>query len=900
MLQPFHDKTEELAFIYAHCGLKPDQGTRVYSVAAAVIDTRCSKKEFESLVRYSRMTGREKYYSNISKDMVRKAPHYTAVRDDLRHFLKTRKFVFTLDDHHTYDDIEHICGDIRIIDLSFAAEFFLPHSEFQTPKRLWEYLSGKQRDKFSFTAKEAVDLSVELVRYICGNILNDHIHPRAAALRYYLKKSNTLFGEIFLHITKNYNAYFGGLFDPYTETDTKNWKQFLEISVKSRRKKGRKAPYKKISPEKLERLYHGMAHADKGYVFRPGQIEYARDVAAALNDAAILTIEAGTGTGKTQGYLVPVMEFLHRNKDARVVVSTYTKSLQQQIFQREIAFTKSVFKHYRDIPAALLKGKSSYICAEKLDHIYDPGLEGEKMLTWLYFVNLIFHFREADIETVGEKIRFYLNQDYFFYQTLNEISARDGCKPRHIRCPAQVVTAEAAAARLVVTNHHKLVLLDQDSVLSGMFRNYVIDEANHFERAVRSALGEEVSSYEIGEVLRNLEPRIRRILPRANPGVAREIGKSLQYMNDVRRLIRELKQSLMAMNPKSAAGQVNELQYDHPGFSENYIQELMNELRAGLLGIGNNLKFIEDEALCRMLKIQSRTLQGIKIAIEQLEDYAGYLRSIEESLTSEDKVTAYQYFSKNWTLTAQSVEVAELIRTHIYARKECVIYTAATLCHRGSFEGFSRIVGMDTPFVIEGQTVPREFRFTRFLSPFSKDAMEIIVPGKAVNAKFNNKELWLRSVCDILPELIAENRGRTLVLFSSYNDLKVISETVAESLSTFPLLIQQPGVSTVHLCDEFREIKESVLFGVDTFWYGVDFKGDTLTQVIITRIPYPTPADPIQNARKKLMEPKDFWERYYYDTEIKMKQGIGRLIRCDTDRGRVVILDSRYRVRNQV
>ena len=108
-------------------------------------------------------------------------------------------------------------------------------------------------------------------------------------------------------------------------------------------------------------------------------------------------------------------------------------------------------------------------------------------------------------------------------------------------------------------------------------------------------------------------------------------------------------------------------------------------------------------------------------------------------------------------------------------------------------------------------------------------------------------------------------------------------------------MIQQKGISTSGLCDEFRAIKESVLFGVDTFWYGVDFKGDTLTQVIITRIPYPSPNNPIQMARKRLISNDEYWKRYRYDTFIKLKQGIGRLIRSETDKGKVYILDSRFK-----
>jgi ATP-dependent DNA helicase DinG len=149
----------------------------------------------------------------------------------------------------------------------------------------------------------------------------------------------------------------------------------------------------------------------------------------------------------------------------------------------------------------------------------------------------------------------------------------------------------------------------------------------------------------------------------------------------------------------------------------------------------------------------------------------------------------------------------------------------------------------------------------------------------------------------MIPRLILENGGRTLVLFASYADLEAIVPRVAGQVDGkgYPLLIQQRSMPTLPLCDAFRTIEESVLFGVDTFWYGVDFRGDTLTQVIITRIPYPSPSDPIQAARKQMLPPAAYWNRYRYETEIKLRQGIGRLIRCQTDHGRVVILDSRYR-----
>ena len=265
------------------------------------------------------------------------------------------------------------------------------------------------------------------------------------------------------------------------------------------------------------------------------------------------------------------------------------------------------------------------------------------------------------------------------------------------------------------------------------------------------------------------------------------------------------------------------------------------------------------------------------------------------------------------------MEVADILRDHLYAGRDCVIFTSATLRQGESFDGFRRAAGMwgmgtrcgivspfptDTPGGEETtpavQPKNREFRFSAIPSPFDPAAAEIAVPSDAVSGAFDCKEAWLSRVAELLPDLIRRNRGRTLVLFASYGDLEVISTRVADEIRAdgYPLLLQQSGVPTASLCDEFRAIRESVLFGVDTFWYGVDFPGETLTQVIITRLPFPHPQDPLQIARRNLLPREEYWRRYRYETAIKLRQGIGRLIRSEADRGRVVILDARYRGHN--
>jgi len=902
MLKPFNKEFQDIAFVYAHKGLKKENNTSIYSVAGTIISSKGTKKKYDSYVQYAHLTASERYFSNVTGKTLDKAPDFKKVSTELKTFFKGQKFIFAFNAHDLSDDfsdeLQALCGVERTIDLSFIAEFFLCHLKSYSPKNLWEYLFKAKRTKISFSAQEMLDLSIELISYICGTILSDKHTHYAPTLRYFLKKSNTLFGRVLIHICKNYQKYFGGLFDPYAVNDTENWKKYLVKSIKKSRNNNKEKDFAEISIDNLDNIFKGLSESGNGFKLRNEQVLFAKHIAKALNDNAVLTIEAGTGTGKTQGYLVPVMEFLRGNPEARVVISTYTKSLQEQIFQKELALTCEAIPLYRDIKTALLKGKSSYICAEKLDYIYDNTFSGTHLLAWLFCLNIVFNFRTADVDSTGEIIKFYLDNDFFLTGILNEVSAGTGCTPRHTGCPAQVVTSEAGSANLVITNHHKLALLDRDTVLSGLFSNYIIDEANHFETAVRNAFGTEVSSRDVKDTLDYLEKSAARILTHAADNHEKAMSRAIRELNSLRALMGEFRDLLFKINPEARYGGTNPLSYDNPDFKKGNFKSYIDSMQEPLKIIKKSFNLVKDEDICRMLKIQIRTVRRIETALEQLADYAESLKLIEENIIHENNITAYQVFNKNWTIMAQWVQVGELIQREIYEKKKCVVYTAATLCHRGNFGSFQNITGMNLPFGNNGnETHSKEFRFVLIPSPFSKDAMEIIVPDTAVSGKYDNKALWTAAVVNALPELIKSNKGRTLVLFSSYQDLNLIAEQVKDAIAStqYPLLIQKPGQSTINLCDEFRALKESVLFGVDTFWYGVDFKGDTLTQVIITRIPFPPPADPVQVARKKVMSPREYWDRYHYDTEIKIKQGIGRLIRCDTDRGKVIILDSRYR-----
>jgi ATP-dependent DNA helicase DinG len=900
MLQPYGGTIRNIACLYAYRGLTEDGGNRIYEIAATIIAPDRPEETFSSPVRYGKTTERDRHASGISREMLRTAPTLPDVTAFLSSLLRETDILLTLNPREQIEILLVGCGNPRVVDLRFAAEFFLPQADSAALKPLWEHLHGKSREKFSFTAREAVELSLDLVRHIAGRVLNSEEFPPAAALRFHLDRSKTLFGDLFLHLNRNFRDHFGGLFDPSTGGETPDWKGFLEKTPPPDPLPDGKETRKKIPLARIGDLYQGLASTTRGYALRPSQIAYAGHVASALNDGAVLTIEAGTGTGKTQGYLIPVLEFLRRNPHARIAVSTYTKNLQEQIVRQEIPLTLSLNRAYRKIPTALLKGKSNYLCAEKLDHLYEDSLSGGRLLAWLYFVNRVIHFRQADGDTVGERVRFHLNDGFFFRRLQHEISARSGCTRRHLRCPAQVVAAEAQNARLIVTNHHKLALLDRDETLGRLFENCVIDEANHFEQAVRGAFGIEIASREMLDAITYLESVLRRLAPSPGDFPAKGIDTAMTAMNDFREQLRGFAVTLAAVRGAAAPGETTVLPAEHPAFRDGLLKRDLADLRKTLKGIAEQVTFVKDPETCRKLGIRTRTADRLKTALRDLRENSEILKTIGEMIISPGHVTAVILFVRHWVISVRTVEVADILRDHLYAGRDCVIFTSATLRQGESFDGFRRAAGMgemEKPAAEPEKPRGRAFRFEAVPSPFDPAAAEIAVPSEAVSGAFECKDAWRSRVAELLPGLIRRNRGRTLVLFASYGDLEAIAAKVAEEIHAdgYPLLIQRNGVPTTALCDEFRAIRESVLFGVDTFWYGVDFPGETLTQVIITRLPFPHPQDPLQIARRNLLPREEYWRRYRYETAIKLRQGIGRLIRSEADRGRIVILDARYR-----
>jgi ATP-dependent DNA helicase DinG len=423
-----------------------------------------------------------------------------------------------------------------------------------------------------------------------------------------------------------------------------------------------------------------------------------------------------------------------------------------------------------------------------------------------------------------------------------------------------------------------------------------------------------------------METTLRRIGPLQNDSLGKAVFETLETIHALREELSEFSRIISFLRGKPSGGETTILPAEHPSFREGKLNLHLLGMRKIMKKITTFLSFLKDDDSCRQLGIHSRSTERLKTALQDIEDYADNIKAIADTCNSPQYVTAAVIYVHHWAVSSRAVEVAEILRANLYNIWDSVIFTSATLRRQESFADFMSIAGMtpktEPPVAVttdisidktaagpprqkkvaspkdgpDGRK-ERDFRFEAIPSPFTSDAFVITVPAEAISGGYESKELWLSCVAGIVPGLVRENRGRTLILFASYRDLNEIAARIGDDIRAagYPLLLQESGASTISLVEEFREIRESVLFGVDSFWFGVDFPGDTLTQVIITRLPFPHPQDPLQIARRNILPKKEYWRRYRYETAIKLRQGIGRLIRSEADSGRVVILDARYR-----
>jgi ATP-dependent DNA helicase DinG len=590
----------------------------------------------------------------------------------------------------------------------------------------------------------------------------------------------------------------------------------------------------------------------EGYEHRPSQLEMAELVEAAFREKRHLIVEAGTGTGKTLAYLVPAIR-----SGRRVVISTATKSLQEQLFQKDIPFLQ---KHFApELKVAVMKGRSNFVCREKVHRMADqPVLKGLDELDWFQQI------RDWEkVTATGDRAELdFLPDDAELWHRLD--ARRDACTgskcPEFNRCFITAMHQRAAEADLIIVNHHLFfadLALKQDDFGSVLpeYAAVVFDEAHEIEDVASEYFGRQISNYRFEELARDAEVTAR---------VARAGGAGLQ-----RRImrLRERARSFFEAFP-TREGRFPFDQAQRAGFVE--------QNREAYDGLVNALKGLEAE----IASLASKPEELLNIARRGMELRAELAFLFESN--EGNFVYWFERRGKGIFVAATPIDVSALLREHLFEPYDTIVLTSATLAVGGRFDFLKQRLGVSMAFE---RVLPSEFDFSEqallYIPQALPDVRDAAFPERAAEQ---------------ILALLEISQGRAFCLFTSYSQMNDLYERL-KSRVRFPLLIQGSAPRSA-LLEKFRTTPGAVLFATSSFWQGVDVRGEQLSCVIVDRLPFAVPSDPIVAARVRALQEdgrNPFAEYQVPEAVLALKQGFGRLIRSRSDRGVLAILDNRIR-----
>ena len=646
------------------------------------------------------------------------------------------------------------------------------------------------------------------------------------------------------------------------------------------------------------------AKHNQGFEHRAQQVEMLRSVCQALNRGDHLMVEAGTGTGKSLAYLIPAACWAMQNNE-RVVISTNTIALQDQLINKDVPDLIEALNI--DLRAAVLKGRNNYLCPRRLKLMRRRGPENVdelrvlgKILVWLQGSNSGDR-REINLNGAVERM------------VWSRLSAEDdACSLENcVRrmggvCPFYKARMAAESAHILVVNH--ALLLADAAVENQVLPEYnylVVDEAHHLEAATTDAMSYTLRALDITRLVRELGSSEQGILGRL-VGIA---GPALMPA--------ELAALLQAV--KAATDRAFRFDTGMTGYFKA-LDFLLEELRQGKpLGTypqktrilestrmipawldveiaWENAKKDLDELL-KLLRAVRTSIQGVDgIAPEDAEDVLGTMARTTQALNEigvqlegltmsphDDQIYWVEMDPLQLRLTLQiaPLHIGSLMEKYLWHEKSCVILTSATLTTHGEFDYLKlRLNGEDANELMVG-------------SPFDYENSAMLFLPKDIPEP-NDNYGHQKTVEDTIIRLARVTGGRMLVLFTSYAQLQRTSQNVQAALSKLDIQVfeQGEGASASALLETFKESPRAVLLGTRSFWEGVDVPGDALQVLVIAKLPFDVPSDPIVAARSESFD--DPFNQYMLPEAIlRFRQGFGRLIRTQTDRGVVVVLDKR-------
>jgi ATP-dependent DNA helicase DinG len=595
---------------------------------------------------------------------------------------------------------------------------------------------------------------------------------------------------------------------------------------------------------------HGkLAQWHPNYEFRPGQVEMAEAVEAALADKRHLIVEAGTGTGKTLAYLVPALL-----SGKRIIVSTGTKNLQEQLFFKDVPFLEQHFS--RPLRVCYMKGRNNYACRQK---IYDA--EKEAILTGLAEVadfEIIRNWEKAtefgdraEIKTLAEPSTAWAKVD-----ARSDLCSGQKC-PSFERCFLTLMHQRAAESDIIIVNHHlffaDLALKDEnyDGGILPEYHAVVFDEAHEIEDVAGQYFGVAISNYRFQELRRDLAV-ISRLKKFGTP--------------ELDRVLERLDESVLRFFALFGEAERRVAFVGRDAFRAEH-EDLYTDLLAALELIGSHLKLVQNppEEMIPLFRRTGELKMGLQFIMEEDDDR--YVFWLEKR-------------GRGAFLQATPIDVSGLLAERLFDKVDTAILTSATLAVAGGFEYAQGRLGLKSARTL---VVPGHF-------DYQKQALLYV----AQHLPEPRSPTFTKAAAEEVIKILRHSEGRAFVLFTSYQQMRLVYEKVSLEID-YPTLLQGTGPRSA-LLEEFRSTPNCVLFATSSFWQGVDVPGEQLSCVIIDKLPFAVPNDPVVNARIESI--RNAGENPFYDYQIPqaaiaLKQGFGRLIRSKSDRGVLTLLDNR-------
>ena len=597
-----------------------------------------------------------------------------------------------------------------------------------------------------------------------------------------------------------------------------------------------------------------LARQVEGFAYRPQQAEMAEAAMQAIEHGSNLIAEAGTGTGKTFAYLVPAL--LSQKK---VLISTGTRNLQDQLFLRDLPRVAEAMAS--PVKVALLKGRANYLCIHRMENaLLDARGHNKEMLGWLLKVRDWSHATErGDIAEIAD-----IPEGAGIWPLVT--STTDNCLGQDCaawsKCHLVEARRQAQEADIVVINHHLLCadFAIKDTGFGELLPGadvFIIDEAHQLPEVASNFFGSTLSTRQLLELVQDTITEYHR--------EAGDLPKILDQLEKLKKATRDLR---LVFGNEQRRGAWAEIQDD------DKVQAALDDVQDALSNLQGMLKAIEGRG------------KGLDSCLARAEGMLALLAELREPDAVDEVIRWFEVFGQSLRLNSTPLDIANVFSGQMACHQASWIFTSATLAVGDSFDHFKRQLGL-----YEAETGQWDSPFD-----FQHQALWYVPTGMPQPSDRDYVKAVMR---EALP-LIEASQGRAFLLFTSYRAMNEAADWLDDEGIEYPMLVQGDAPKA-ELLQKFVEYGNAVLLGTSSFWEGVDVRGEALSLVVIDKLPFASPGDPVLQARLDAIKARGgnpFMHYQVPQAAIALKQGAGRLIRDVSDRGVLVLCDPRLLKKN--